>query len=53
MRREFPADGGHRLEPIIEESNDDFEDVLDYVDGQKDLQESRDEEGFQNSKRIK
>ena len=44
VRREFPADGGHRLEPIIEESNDDFEDVPDYVEGQNDLQESRGED---------
>jgi hypothetical protein len=36
--------GGHRLELIIEESNEDFEDVADYVEGQNDLQESRGEE---------
>ncbi len=44
VRREFPADGGHRLKPIIEESNDDFEDVPDYIEGQYDLQESRGED---------
>ena len=42
--RIFSADGGHRLEPIIEESKDDFEDVPDYVEGQNDLQESRGED---------
>ena len=32
------------MEPIIEESNDDFEDVPDYVEGQNDLPESTGED---------
>ncbi len=40
----FSADGRVRLELIVEESNDDFEDVLDYFEGQNDLQDRGEED---------